>query len=328
MTARMRSAVLSSGQTARSALISLAPGDSDAIAEGRVFADRRRIVNADQWLDTGVSVTWYASRNVSGGASCDRAHPEGGDEPGTLPDSTVPRILATRDGVIALYKPAAFSSEPDKTGNQACVTEFLKQAFSGKLEPQEVHIATRLDVGVSGLVLVATSRESKQHLSALSEQGKLHRTYVAVCAGAVAKEGIWRGSVETTQQKKGRPAVTRFSRLSQLDLQASVNASGKTPLTQLSLVRFQPETGRKHQLRIHAARNGYPLLGDRRYGGPKQLVLPNGTVRTLPRILLQAVTTEVPLGSGDTWRIDCPVDEEVQVLWLQFGGSYADFQPI
>jgi 23S rRNA pseudouridine1911/1915/1917 synthase len=94
----------------------------------------------------------------------------------------------------------------------------------------------------------------------------------------------------------------------------------------VSLLCFRPQTGRRHQLRIHAARHGHPLLGDRRYGGPRQLIREDGRIVPLSRILLQAVSTELPLPSGKRWSIHCPVDEEVGGFWRLLGGNDADFR--
>jgi 23S rRNA-/tRNA-specific pseudouridylate synthase len=299
---RTRTLLLQTTETAQSALAKLAPEDLVAIAEGRCFVDSRRITDENTMLEIGQSLTWHAPYRAS--ASNSLRNPE---------------ILDEREGILAIDKPAEWSSEPDERGDRMSLSRFVLQ----NTRCTSAHIATRLDVGVSGLVLVATTEASRRHLSQLSEQGKLHRHYVALALGSLPEKGRWEGSVEERSRGKPREATTDFERLAQLPTTA--NFSGVPAGTPVTWVAFHPRTGRRHQLRIHAAREGHPLLGDRRYGGPKQVVLASGRVLALSRIYLHAYATEVPLSRNVSWCVRCPTDPEMERCWESLGGSHVDF---
>jgi len=103
------------------------------------------------------------------------------------------------------------------------------------------------------------------------------------------------------------PARTRYAVLSE--------AEG------LTLVAAEPQTGRTHQIRVHMAHVGAPLVGDHRYGDTKPWVSRSGAVVRLDRIGLHAAWVEVPLPDGTLWRIDAPIPTALQELWSRAGGA-------
>jgi 23S rRNA-/tRNA-specific pseudouridylate synthase len=312
--------LLSKNQTARAALEQLVQGDLDAIRDGRLFVENRRITNPDQLLEIGQRVTWHAPRQAALIEKRDASSPSnasslsGANSLGNA--SEAPVILERRGGILAVYKPPSWSSEPDQSGAAHSVSNYLAKHLRGA----PIHVATRLDVGVSGLILVATDPESRRHLAQVSEQGTLHRSYVAIAAGTVENQGQWVGAVEGQSRESSRNAVTNFECLATVELEPGVSLGHLKSSLHASFVYFSPQTGRRHQLRIHASRHGHPLVGDRRYDGPKQLILADGRIVPLTRILLQAVSTELLLPTGETWRIHCPIDEEVGRFWKLLGG--------
>ena len=93
---------------------------------------------------------------------------------------------------------------------------------------------------------------------------------------------------------------------------------------QLQLLALSPRTGRTHQLRVHAAAHGLPLLGDRAYGGASRLTAETGSVRSLDRIALHAAWVELPA------RRTAPHSRprfraELLDIWGDFAGDEADF---
>jgi 23S rRNA-/tRNA-specific pseudouridylate synthase len=289
------------------ALREVAPDDSSAISEGRLFANGRRITDQEAQLDVGQIVTCYSPRSGA----------EGSGE--------LARVLDRRCGIIAASKPAAWSSEPDRTGT----TSSLRERLAAELGAPQLHVATRLDVGVSGLVLLATDEASRLHLDQVMAAGACHRRYLGFVGARLPDRGCWRGAVETEQRAKRerspREAVTHFECIKQMTLaNCGITLLQRSPLEAVSLVIFRPETGHRHQLRIHSSRAGAPILGDRRYGGAQRMIEANGRVSALDRIYLHALSTTLPLPDGSAWHIECAVPDAIRELWRKFGGDQAD----
>lgn len=124
------------------------------------------------------------------------------------------------------------------------------------------HAVNRLDRDTSGLLIVAKHRYSHDLLTRQQRNGTVHRTYLALVHGQLCKEkgtliepiGRKEGSIiEREVRSDGQVAVTNYQ---------VVKVLNGASLVQLSL-----ETGRTHQIRVHMAYNGHPLLGDDLYGG-------------------------------------------------------------
>ncbi|HMA96868.1 MAG TPA: RNA pseudouridine synthase [Polyangiaceae bacterium] len=304
---RKRTLLLNADCSAADALQLLAPEDSDALLEGRIFVNRRRIHEPDQRLARGDEVTWNAGR--------------------LEPNIEVLRgqlVLESRDGLVAAAKPAAWASEPDRSGSATSLSEQLL----GVLGIRELHVATRLDVGVSGLVLCATNAEARRYLAHLVGTSAFHRIYLAVVAGVPPERGTWRGSVDAHSGVRARPAVTHFECLSRVSLPQGSTLGDAQRADQIALLTLRPETGRRHQLRIHASRAGFPLVGDRRYQGPARFIDATGRVTAIDRILLHAASTQVPLPGHRIWKLVCPIPEDFQELWRRLGGSAGELNRV
>jgi 23S rRNA pseudouridine955/2504/2580 synthase len=122
----------------------------------------------------------------------------------------------------------------------------------------------RLDRGTSGAVILAKSSSAAGMFGKLVMEEGLGKLYLALVAGKLS------GSGEITAPVDGKESLTRYLSL----------YSGRDS----SLVALWPETGRMHQLRRHLSSIGYPIIGDKRYGGP---LLPS-----LPGFALHAFLTE------------------------------------
>lgn len=164
----------------------------------------------------------------------------------------VPEIAVIReaDDWIAIDKPAGMPTQPARDRLQRSLEELLRLRF------REIWLVHRLDTPTSGVVVFARSTTAAAELSALFAQGAIQKTYVALIEGVLADERM----VETAVQ--GKTARTTFR---------PIGNDGVTTLVEVII-----ETGRTHQIRIHAASIGYPVAGDRRYGsgtGAKRLML-------------------------------------------------------
>jgi 23S rRNA pseudouridine955/2504/2580 synthase/23S rRNA pseudouridine1911/1915/1917 synthase len=80
----------------------------------------------------------------------------------------------------------------------------------------------------------------------------------------------------------------------------------------VALVQFELATGRTHQIRVHAAKAGCPVLGDRTYGGARHLTLNRGAVVTARRVMLHAQSVQIP---GRPQWIEAPFEDDWLALW-------------
>ncbi|MDP9361804.1 MAG: RluA family pseudouridine synthase, partial [Acidobacteriota bacterium] len=149
-------------------------------------------------------------------------------------------VIQETDDWIAVDKPAGMPTQPARDRVQRSLEELLR------LRLREVWLVHRLDTPASGIVVFARTRAAAAELSELFAKGAIRKTYVAMLDGALTEERI----VDTPVQ--GKNARTTFRPL---------RIDGITTLVEAII-----ETGRTHQIRIHAASIGHPVAGDRRYG--------------------------------------------------------------
>lgn len=241
-------------------------GQSAALGEGRVFVSGRRALGADDAVRAGDTVEVYAAREPSGAL----------------------RVLAERDGLVFVEKPAGIATEPERRGSAGTVVA-LAAAELG-IDASAVHALSRLDVGVSGVVLLGTSADARRRLATLRDAGRVRRRYVAIAARAPEPE---RGSWSEPIRKRAKPPLREIGAGGETALTHYLVVGRTLGPTPLALLAFEPETGRTHQLRVHASAHGAPLVGDPSYGGPSRLTSHDGSVVRFERVLLHAAWLEI-----------------------------------
>jgi RluA family pseudouridine synthase len=283
-------------------VLARAGADADALADGRVFVGARRVTRFDEPVHPGDVVT-VAPSSSSGSSRLGEA-----------------RILLHADDLVAAEKPAGIPTIPDHAGAAHALVTWLARTLG--IPPARVHPTSRLDREVSGVVVFALTREAADRLLRARAEGKYERRYVAIAAKPVSPErGTWdapigRAADPRRRAVRGRDATTAVTRYAMI-------ACSKTGAAMLAVA---PQTGRTHQIRVHASNAGAPLVGDTAYGGPARLTLPTGQVVRPGRIALHAARVVVPGKKGLPCAVVSPVPPELEALWSALGGEPAAWE--
>lgn len=190
-------------------------------------------------------------------------HPAPPEAMSAKPQAIPLRVLFEDDHLIILDKPAGLvvhpaPGHPDGTLVNALLHHAEVQGGSDPLRPGIVH---RLDKDTSGVMVVAKSPEAHERLVEMFQQHSLERAYLAIAVGRpplTIRYETLHGRHPSNRKKftsrsdRGRRAVT--------DLESIELLHGS------ALVRCRLETGRTHQIRVHLADHGHPVLGDPLYG--------------------------------------------------------------
>lgn len=214
---------------------------------------------------------------------------------------------------IAFAKPAGLSSQGGRI--KAHTLDDLLWAFarSNGKRPDLVH---RLDRDTSGVILAAKTKPAAGFLGKAIQAHKLTKTYLAlVSAAPEPKSGDI--NVPLVRQEIGRESYMRVAAFDAKGAQGSRSryrtlSSGE----QGALVELQPFTGRMHQLRVHMAHIGRPLIGDVRYGGAL-----TAAGRAAPRLMLHAVSLRFPHPDGGERTIRAEPPEDFRALAEAMGLS-------
>jgi 23S rRNA pseudouridine1911/1915/1917 synthase len=233
------------------------------------------------------------------------------------------RVIDESDDWIVVDKPAPLIVHPANRKPEPTLLGGLEHLLTYEIENGAcLGIVTRLDRETSGIVLVSKRPSAARELGWIFERRQARKEYLAIVigwpgvdswecsdpigrAGELAPSEIW---VRQMIHPMGRDCLTRFRVARRFE-----NGRGK-----FSLVHCIPETGRMHQIRVHLAGSGFPILGDKLYSGDgseyldwmaagwtdalaKRLVL--------PRHALHATRLEIPwLNRSVHWDADLPRD--------------------
>ena len=178
-------------------------------------------------------------------------------------------LIYQDDSLLLANKPAGLLAVPGRgTDKQDCLSTRLQQEFPDAL------VVHRLDMSTSGLMVFARGAEMQRRLSLMFHEREVKKCYVAVVSGKLEPEigevdlpivADWPNRpLQKIDTESGKPSLTRYRVLS--------NEGDNTR------VELEPVTGRTHQLRVHMAAIGHPVLGDALYGD----------AASAPRLLLHA----------------------------------------
>lgn len=197
-----------------------------------------------------------------------------------LPENIPLRVFFEDDWVIVLEKPSGMVVHPGAGRRQGTLVNALLYHYPGikDIGPDErPGIVHRLDKETSGLIVVARTAEAYSGLQHQFKQRTVEKRYWGLVWGKIAKQkgtidwAIGRhgkhGAKMSVRTKKPRSAVTHFEIYKRY--------------RDTTLLEIKPVTGRTHQIRVHLAASGHPVVGDSRYGRIK-------SKKRCPRLFLHA----------------------------------------
>ena len=159
--------------------------------------------------------------------------------------------------ILAVDKPAGMLIHPSRSKNDGTLANFVFGHYQKTGQKSAFHPMTRLDRDTFGIVLLAKNA----HVHTLLQQTAVKKTYHALTFGGPAEE---EGIIDAPIARRPLPSLLRF-----------VSPEGKPSQTRWQILErrdgvcklaLQPITGRTHQLRLHCAHMGFPILGDPQYG--------------------------------------------------------------
>jgi len=173
--------------------------------------------------------------------------------------------------LLAINKPAGLVCHPTKGDDRSSLVSRMRLHLGGDAA---FHLVNRLDRETSGVVIVAKTDAAARELRKMWEGRRVRKEYWAVVHGRVMPE------CETIDAPLGRDEASRVA------IKDCVRADGAASRTDFEVVqrfaragseftwlKLLPQTGRKHQIRIHLAHIGHPIVGDKLYGGDEDLYL-------------------------------------------------------
>lgn len=226
---------------------------------GGVFVDRARSKAAGKLLREGQIV-----EAVLGGAF-ERATPIVGNEARAKDESTLPSyaVVHEDEDLVVVEKPAGLLTAPTPESDRNNLADQLARRGSdasgrtGKSATKmAIAVVHRIDLETSGLLVFAKTEHANAFLSERFRTHDLTREYLAVVAGAFPD------SITTID----RPVNARHA-VTHVKVEERLGHEGTTA----TVIRATLETGRTHQIRIHASARGYAVLGDRKYGVPTDI---------------------------------------------------------
>lgn len=218
-------------------------------------------------------------------------------------DLPVDVLLRTPDFAV-LNKPANMPTHPSHGHFEDTLANALVYHFSTQDAPFCPRFINRLDRNTTGAVLVAMHPISAATLSRAMAEGKIEKTYLALVHGEVREERVIRTGIRRREESIIFREVCEVGK-------GDLAETHMTPLATngvLSLVHLAPRTGRTHQLRVHMAHIGHPLLGDDLYG------IADGFARHA----LHARTLRFPFGERDV-LVCAPLPEDMRDVIAQMG---------
>ncbi|MDQ3200537.1 MAG: RNA pseudouridine synthase [Verrucomicrobiota bacterium] len=232
------------------------------------------------------------------------------------------RLVAETDDYLVVDKPPFLLIHPSKPDGTPTLWAALRQLLAFELvNGGQVSIVNRLDRETSGLVLIAKNATTARSFGLAMERHQIEKEYLAIVTGwpdwetqtvnaPLARQGehgpssIW---LKQAIHPQGAPALT--------ELRVERRFVRQSTTDRFAIVRALPRTGRTHQIRVHLAHLGHPIVGDKIYGPNEKLYLEfiaTGWTEALARQLLSPRhalhSARLRIAGRFDWESDLPED--------------------
>jgi 23S rRNA pseudouridine1911/1915/1917 synthase len=252
------------------------------------------------------------------------------------PDVTL-HVLYEDDHLLAVDKPAGIPVHPTARYHKSTVVKLLENARDG----ERLMLSHRLDRETSGVLLLARTSEADRHIKVQFAQGAatvdsdaartVHKEYLAITWGAPEEDAFrvalpleldptsrYAVKMRVAEPGAGLPSATQFQVLGR----RTNSSTGRA----YALLRCVLETGRQHQIRVHLAALGLPVVGDKLYGpddglfgrgADGELTEEDVVVLELDRHALHAAVLELdhPAVPNQRLRLEAPVPADMEDFW-------------
>lgn len=273
------------------------------LRSGQVRVNRCRVKPAHR-IETGDRVRIPPLRSPAGS-------PHKAPAPAAVQERLRRRVLHEDADLMALNKPSGLAVHGG-SGLGYGVIEVLRAARPDLSCLELVH---RLDRETSGCLLLAKNRAALASLHALLREGAMEKRYLALVAGR------WRGEERVLDSPLSRVRVGSQARRVRIDEAGKAARTVLRPrwrFAHCTLLEVALDTGRTHQIRVHAASIGHPLAGDDKYGdfGFNRQMRELG----LRRLFLHAQRLRLRMpGSGRPYDLEAPLEPDLEQLLERLG---------
>ncbi len=259
------------------------------------------------------------------------------------------KLIFENKNFLAINKPAGLLVHATKNSDELTLVDWVLKKYpeiknvgdpstsSGQanFRPGIVH---RLDRDTSGVILIPKNQTYFEYLKKLFQASLIKKTYLALVFGKVKeKEGVINkpisikmGTVKRTVHagKMAKEAITEYKVLKYFRYNTSKPIGME--VLYFSLVELTPQTGRTHQIRVHLASIGHPVVGDKLYGprpksGSRQGSGPKNNPFGLTRQFLHAESVEFNLKNGERIKIEADLPDELKRIILTLENGRENF---
>ncbi len=236
------------------------------------------------------------------------------------------KVLYNANGLLIIDKPAGLSVHPGAGVKEVSLSEILLWQFpeiEGVGEAHRPGIVHRLDKDTSGVMLVAKTAEMYEYLKDAFATRKIKKRYLALILGVPDKAHGFIDSLlgksktdfrkyTTKDMIEPKSSLTEYRVLEILSLKSAY-------VDKTALISVDLHTGRTHQIRVHMASIGHPLIGDSLYGHAKRDGGKKATLPVLKRQFLHAKSIEVQLPDGTWIEAESELAEDLRIVLEEMG---------